>query len=121
MSRVSIICFRFLTVLSLTVALISIGFAHRSVQAEPSPELADFLAMGGSLSDLCGLPSGEGPSPLTDCEACRIVDNLMSTPGCNSTGISELQKTRTFAFVAKRLAQSRGLDPARLTRAPPLA
>jgi len=108
-------------VLSLTVALISVGFAHRSAQAEPSPELADFLAMGGSLADRCGLPTGEGPSPLFECEACRIADNLTPLPGCEWPASVELQKTRTFAFVAKRLAQSRGLDPARLTRAPPLA
>ncbi|WP_298975555.1 hypothetical protein [uncultured Roseobacter sp.] len=110
-----------LTKLVLVFALVSVGFAHTFGRATLSPELAEYVAAGGSLADICGEIDGQGPMMPTDCEACRIVDNLALPHHGSLATLAVLAETRTLAFVSKRLRQSQGLDPARLTRAPPQA
>lgn len=61
---------RIATLCLITLALLSLPFAHRTQAAPTTPELASFLAMGGTLADICG-DAGE-MTPL-GCEACRIV------------------------------------------------
>lgn len=99
------------------IALVSVGFAHRNMQ----PELAAYLAAGGSLDDICGSMGGDDIAPSSDCEACRLSDSLIHLPVCDHRIITTTDATFVFGFVAKRLIQSQGLDPARLTRAPPQA
>ncbi|MFD1157729.1 hypothetical protein [Roseovarius aestuarii] len=102
-------------------AMVAIGFAHRAAQPSLSPELVAYVAAGGSLSDICGTAGDEGNAPLIDCEACRISDHLgMLGSGCHTVATST-PKVFIFGFVAKRIAESQGLDPARLVRAPPQA
>lgn len=105
----------------MVLSMISVGFAHKSAQPNLSPDLAAFVSAGGSLTDICGPLGDSDHRRFAECEACRIADNVMAPRGCNSPVASTIQKTLTFQFVAKRLAHSRGFDPARLTRAPPQA
>ncbi|APX13840.1 hypothetical protein [Tateyamaria omphalii] len=103
------------------IALATIGFAHQNTQPSPSPELAAYVAAGGSLADLCGLPGSDGQAPVQNCEACRISDSAAWTRiHCADRPVT-LAKVFAFSFVAKRLIERRGLDAARLVRAPPHA
>lgn len=106
-------------VIGVSIALLAVGFAHKTSSVEWSPELAAYIAAGGQLGEICGY-SDEGDPVTIDCEACRIADNADHVA---STYVfeSELLQTRTYAFVAKRIAEQSDLDPARLTRAPPQA
>ncbi|WP_341365957.1 hypothetical protein [Yoonia sp. BS5-3] len=106
---------------ALIVALAAVGFAHRVIATEMTPELAAYVAGGGSLSDLCGTTSGSGETPVPHCEACRIADSfVLSQAGCAGTS-QRIAKIYAFDFIAKRLAESGRLDNARMVRAPPQA
>lgn len=60
------------TVLMLaTLALLSLPFAHRAGAAPLTPQMAQFLAMGGSIADICGDAAGFATG---GCESCRISD-----------------------------------------------
>lgn len=107
-------------VIALAIALTSVGFAHRAATAAITPELAAYIAAGGQLSDICGTPDGENLPASSDCEACRITDNIVQ-PRMNCVVYTELAEMLVLAFVAKRIAERNDLDPARLTRAPPQA
>lgn len=113
---------RWCVVVALTIALIAVGFAHRRGPGVMPPDLAAFLAAGGQLTDLCGpVPvDADGKSVPAKCDACRLSDTFVdvSTPCVIA---KQTPATRTYAFVAKRLAERRDLDPTRLPRAPPLA
>ncbi|WP_299025072.1 hypothetical protein [uncultured Sulfitobacter sp.] len=53
-----------------TLALLSLPFAHRAGAAPVTPEMSEYLALGGALSDICGdlgMPIAGG------CESCNIV------------------------------------------------
>ena len=53
-----------------TLALLSLPFAHRTNAAAALPEMVQFLAMGGSLADICG---DTHTASLGNCESCRVV------------------------------------------------
>lgn len=112
---------RLLTTCVLAFALMAVGFAHRYDASATSPEMVDYVAAGGSLSDLCGDFDGSGRSGTVHCEACRIVETVSLAQCCALLPVVTVGKVEVFRFAAKRLRQSRGLDPARLTRAPPQA
>ncbi len=107
-------------VIAVAIALTSVGFGHRTSSTVMTPELADFVAAGGQLSVICGKADGEGAPSAFDCEVCRITDNTVQTKS-TCLVVRELVEMHAFAFVAKRIAERSELDPARLTRAPPLA
>ena len=110
---------RHLVTISLISAFVSLGFAHKDVPTPMSPELAAYLAAGGSLADICsGDHEPEHEQPI-DCEACRIADSIVTMHGGKQVAPAELGVVQNWRFIAKRLSQSQGLDPARLTRAPP--
>ena len=58
----------------LTIALLSVPFAHRVGAAPVSNDMALFLSAGGLYADICG-ETGEHPSG--GCESCRIVSAMM--------------------------------------------
>lgn len=69
---------RFVSVLC-ALALILVSFVHRPVLADPvDSELAAYLAAGGSLSDICGSPTGEASG--VECPACIIAKILAQAP-----------------------------------------
>lgn len=106
---------------ALCLALVAIGYGHRTQGPDMTPELAAYVAAGGSLSDLCGPTDGDGPAPRADCEACRLSDTLTTLRDPCLAASRITPKTFVFGFVAKRLRQTSGPDPVRLTRAPPRA
>jgi len=107
-------------VIALAIALTFVGFAHRAPSTGMEPELAAYVAAGGQLSDICGTVDGEGAPASFKCEACRIVDTIVLSRTSHNV-FRELVEIRTFAFVAKRIAERNDLDPTRLTRGPPQA
>lgn len=111
---------RLLLCLSLVLAMATSGFAHRGVESGPAPELAAYLAAGGSLADLCG-DVGGGHEGVQSCAACRLIEAAFMPFEAVGVPLRLSAGTQAHVLVAKRLQRSRGLDPARLTRAPPAA
>ncbi|WP_147108909.1 hypothetical protein [Tateyamaria sp. syn59] len=103
------------------IALATIGFAHQNAQPDVSPEFAAYIAAGGSLADLCGLPGTGTPANVQNCEACRISDSASWTRAHGTEPPVILASVFAFSFIAKRLAERGDLDAARLVRAPPHA
>ena len=65
-----------------TLALLSVPFAHRAGAAPVTPEIAQYLSIGGSLSDICGdtdLHIAGG------CESCQIVGSMLLPPAAYSS------------------------------------
>ena len=110
---------RHLVTISLICTFALLGFAHKNTPTPVSPELAAFLAAGGSISDICNGDHEPEHEQSVDCEACRIADSFAILRGCKQVAPAELDVVQNWRFIAKRLSQSQGLDPARLTRAPP--
>lgn len=121
MIRRTFVIFRTMLLLCAAFALMSVSFAHRGMHPDMSPELAAYLAAGGAISDLCGTVEEHENTKHRDCEACRIVDTFVELRFHNKEVSADTSKLHSFRFTAKKLAQSRALDPARLTRAPPQA
>lgn len=113
--------FRAWTTIAVVIALSLVGYAHEDPASELPPGLSAFISAGGSWFDLCNTGEDESHRTASNCEACRIADTLLDLHPGRGSAIAVTQKTQAQQFVAKRLAQSRDLDPARLTRAPPLA
>lgn len=110
-----------ITTLSLVVALLAVGFAHKSTTSGLSPELEAYVAQGGSLADICGERGGKDPIVPVGCEACRLSDSLSLGGTCSALPPLTLTQTKSAHFIAKLLRHSQSPDPARLTRAPPQA
>lgn len=73
----------FLTLIAvLCFALASVVSASRMAPASPqSPEIQQFLAMGGTLDDLCG---GQLPDHAHHCEFCHLLpDTPIVAPGAH--------------------------------------
>lgn len=86
-----------------------------------SPELAIYVAAGGSLADICGGSDEQGSAYGQKCEACRLIGAVLVPRNCHGVPLLISDQTRVLTFVAKRLHHTRQLDPTRLTRAPPTA
>ena len=119
MLRVMHLFIRQLTTISLIAAFISLGFAHKNMKPVMTPELVAYVAAGGSIADICGGDQYPDRTNTVNCEACRIADSLTVTQTCDPVATIDLERIQRWRFISKRLAQSQGLDPARLTRAPP--
>lgn len=61
----------------ITLALLTVPFAHRAGAAPVTPQMAQFLAMGGNLTDICGETGGHINA---GCESCRIVGEMLLSP-----------------------------------------
>lgn len=105
----------------LVVAMASASFAHAVMSRTTSPELSAYLAAGGSLAEICGDLEDRESHSGSKCEACRLIEVAAVPPEMSGARLSLTDRTRRFAFISKQLLQSRGLDPARLSRAPPTA
>ena len=110
---------RLLTTLSLIFAFVSLGFAHEDIPTPMTPELAAFVAAGGSISDICRGDHTPQHGQAVDCEACRITENFAILQGYPLVAPVRLERVQTWRFVAQRLSGEQSLDSARLTRAPP--
>lgn len=112
---------RFLVSLSLLFAMATIGFAHTGFSKIPTPEMAAYLAAGGSLTDICGGAEDQDGTSRQTCEACLLLSAALMPHNTLGRALDLSEKTRILSFVAKLLLQSQGLDSARLSRAPPAA
>lgn len=119
MSMMRSFFFRFLTSCALIIALAASGFAHASPRMAFSADLLAYVAAGGSLDDLCGTAGEQDGARTQKCEACRLVGVAILPRDCHGIPVRLSDQTFKLSFVAKRLHQTRPLDPSRLTRAPP--
>ena len=56
------------------LALLALPFVHRAGAAPVTPEMSQFIAMGGNLSDICGESGGHRAG---GCESCLIADPVL--------------------------------------------
>lgn len=68
---------RLLTTFAVALALVWVGYAHNTTQAHMPPDLAEYVAIGGSLDDLCGETDAPHHGHTVSCEACRITDLVL--------------------------------------------
>jgi hypothetical protein len=68
------------------LALILVAFGHRPVEADPrlaDPQIAPYLALGGSLADLClSGKDGQDHAAHADCPACTVAKSMALAPAC---------------------------------------
>jgi hypothetical protein len=68
------------------LALMLVAFAHRPVEAAPrlsDPQTAAYLALGGSLADLClSGEDGQDHAAEAHCPACTLVKSMALAPTC---------------------------------------
>jgi hypothetical protein len=83
----------------MALALLSLPFAHRAGAAPITPELTQFLAMGGDLSDICGDANGHS---VGGCETCAIVASMMVPPA-----VQILRPALVFASLDLGLGKSK--------------
>lgn len=105
---------------TLLVAMMAVGFAHRSSQPPLDPDLRAFLEAGGTLEELCGL-AGDAPGASQNCEACRLVDTVACPPHAVAAQRDTPVRTQRMRVIAQLRHHAKPLDPTQLTRAPPQA
>jgi len=68
------------------LALVLVGFGHRPVETDQrlsDPQIAAYLALGGSLADLCiSGDDGQDHAAHADCPACTIAKSMTLAPAC---------------------------------------
>jgi hypothetical protein len=70
------------------LALMLVAFAHRPLETDSrlsDPQIAAYLALGGSLADLC--ISGDDTqdhAAHADCPACTIAKTMALAPACST-------------------------------------
>lgn len=99
------------------LALMFVAFAHRPAGADtrpPSSAIAEYVALGGSLADLCLSEGGdEGDESYAECPACALTKSMVLAPAFSGpTG--SIRQSITKAHWPEPLALS-GHGP----RAPP--
>ena len=107
-------------VFALMMALATSSFAHRFAAEQIDDSLRDYLAAGGSLTDLCAALDADGHSGQS-CDACRLVDAaalpVVHTKPCD--GIARLSILERPKVVLDRLPFASVFSHP--VRAPPLA
>lgn len=108
------------------LALMLTGFAHRPLATDPSPpapELAAYLAMGGSLADLClWAPDTDQETVHADCPACTLVKGMALGPSCMaasriaawSSDVAPAPSSLLPACLGARAPPARGPPPSRM-------
>lgn len=96
----------------MTLALLSLPFAHRAGAAPITPELTQFLAMGGNLSDICGDANGHS---VGGCETCAIVASMMVPPA-----VQVLHPALVFASSDHGFGKTKPLLPTITRNRPPV-
>lgn len=104
---------------ALLVAMAGSGFAHRAPTAALDESLLAYVAVGGSLSDLCG-EGGVGTGAGNTCDACRLVDaaavphnDTMATVTLHALELQDT--TRGYAALVGQIT-----NPSCPARAPPV-
>ncbi len=97
----------------LTLALLSVPFAHRAGAAPITAQMTQFISMGGNLADICG---ETGDHINGGCESCQIVGAmLLSSPEQPSQAVSfqELVLTGRHAQIRADLSVQYAHPPVR--------
>lgn len=99
------------------LALVLVAFAHRPPVAEASAtdaQLAAYLAIGGTLADLCLSDDPDHPATAhADCPACTLTKVMALAPACAAAPV--LLSTTVIATVWPATPVPTGHGP----RAPP--
>lgn len=106
--------------LLIAVALAIAGWAHRGPapsDRNAQPELAAFLATGGSVEDLCGLGTGNGPH-RDHCPVCTLPGAL--PPPVSVKVAQPLARTGDPGVIAAALLPRAACHPGWNGRAPPV-
>lgn len=108
-----------LVILALLAVALAFGSGMRADPPSADPQLAAFLAAGGSLADICHDAGMDKAAPGRHCAFCpATVASLLPEPG----GLRLLAETRILAEIvhpAELRAASRPRDPAVSPRGPP--
>ncbi|WP_390910444.1 hypothetical protein [Pseudosulfitobacter sp. SM2401] len=115
------IVYRLITPFALMIAMTVSGFVHTGARPDISPELAAYVAAGGSLADICGGSGEQDGARGVKCDACLRFGAAVLPHTCHSAPVILSDQTRRLSFVAKRILYTRPLDPTCLARAPPQA
>ncbi|KEJ88883.1 hypothetical protein [Sulfitobacter donghicola] len=100
----------------ITLALLSVPFAHKVTAAPISAEMAQFLAIGGQLSDLCGDPQGQASST---CASCTIAATMLSPKAIKVLRPSLAPALSNKALMHIALLQGHAIRNPHPARAPP--
>ena len=119
MSRAIFDIFKVFATFAVVAAMGLSGFAHTVPRTDVSPELAAYLAAGGSVADLCHDIGEDHSDRHAPCDACRLIAAALIPRPCEGPAITLSLRTRVQARVSESLRQARSLDPVRMTRAPP--
>ncbi|XDA99117.1 hypothetical protein AB1M95_04195 [Sulfitobacter sp. LCG007] len=99
--------------------LVLVSASHRPLQAaHTDPEIAAFLASGGSLADLCG-GSHDGGSGV-ECPACVLSKALVELPTVDE-GADRLTWVRVTRVIPPVIWRASHLPQAPPARGPPSA
>ena len=70
------------------LALMLVAFAHRPLETDPrqsDPHIAAYLALGGSLADLCiSADDAQDHAAHADCPACTVAKTMALAPTCST-------------------------------------
>lgn len=108
---------RLVACLAIALSLAALPFGHRATASEITPQMADFLAMGGTFDDLCGDDTFHGGGGV--CEACRIVDALHLPDAPRIAGLTSGTIEPAATAVAPKLLWATSLAIRPPARAPP--
>ena len=94
MGRLQVIIWKQAVSVLCALALMLVAFAHRPLETDPrlsDPQIAAYLALGGSFADLClSGDGGEDHAAHADCPACTIAKSMALAPAllwwCSAAG-----------------------------------
>ncbi|MEP1943888.1 MAG: hypothetical protein ABJJ03_12370 [Sulfitobacter sp.] len=99
-----------------TLAMLSLPFAHRVGAAPITPEVSQYLALGGALSDICGETDTQAAG---GCESCRIVGAMLLPPATYAQSTALICTTLASASRGETTVIRRGTYACPPVRAPP--
>lgn len=105
--------------LAIFVAMASSGFAHRAAPVPLDEGLVAYVAMGGTLDDLCG-DAGLGARGSNTCDACRLVDAATVLANATIALRDFHDRVLKIPFNATSAPLALASNPACPVRAPPV-
>ena len=102
----------------LGLALMLVPFGHRAAAGHDDPALQAYVALGGSLSDLCG--SDRSQHADRGCEACRLSASLALPPVPAGAVAVDARPLAVLSRASAAIPRGERHPPAPPVRAPPL-
>lgn len=107
-----------LLIAGLMIGLAAVAFGHKPAFKRADADLLEFIQVNGSLDGICGDPELASGG---ECPACQIVKSFALTGLDTGEPQAVTQAVERLKIIAQVRHRARPLDPARLSRAPPLA